>query len=77
MEHEYNNITNEPSFTEFNESGELIGGIHYDVEHSEMTNKSLEYCRWDEGTSKAFFKFTTQLDTEDLAIFDDIVSDNC
>lgn len=55
---------------------EIISGIHYDVEISNMTDKSIEYCLWNESTEELDIYFTNELSSEDKIILDDIVNNN-
>jgi len=64
--YEYNNITNSPD----------LNYIQNSVLESEMTNKTIEHCRWDENNSILVVAFTNSLSGEDKTILDTIVS-NC
>ena len=50
--------------------------IHLDVESSAMTDKTIEWCRWDESTTYLCVIFTNELTSEDKAILDQIIADN-
>jgi hypothetical protein len=49
MEYTYQNITNTPNLASADLNGDVISGVYYDVLHSDMLNKSINYCRWDDG----------------------------
>jgi len=51
-------------------------GIQPDVLASEMTNKTIEWCRWDEDTELLEISFTDALDAGDKTILDGIVASN-
>jgi hypothetical protein len=65
--YEYINVVNIPDLL----------GIHEDVASSEMTNKDIEFCRWDEDIATVKVIFAEALSPEDLAILDGIVASNC
>jgi len=50
--------------------------IHLDVASSEMTDKTIEWCRWDELTSLLKVVFTNELIAGDKTILDGIVVAN-
>ena len=50
-----------------------LDGIYADVMASAMTNKSLEYMRWDADTGILKVVFETALDAGDKTILDGIV----
>lgn len=50
--------------------------IHLDVATSEMTDKTIEWCRWDELTEILKIVFTNTLSAPDKTILDGIVADN-
>lgn len=50
--------------------------IHLDVAASEMTDKTIEWCRWDEATGILKIVFTNTLSAPDKTILDNIVVDN-
>ena len=50
--------------------------IHLDVVASEMTDKTIEWCRWDELTDILKIIFTNELIAGDKTILDAIVVDN-
>jgi len=50
--------------------------IHLDVAASEMADKTIEWCRWDELTDVLKITFTNELITGDKTILDGIVVDN-
>jgi hypothetical protein len=76
MEYIYENITISPNLATNDIDGVLISGIHYDVENSSMTDKSLEWCRWDEIDGKLYVVFTNELSSGDKTILDGIIVDN-
>lgn len=50
--------------------------IHLDVAASEMTDKAIEWCRWDEVTEILKVVFTNELIAGDKTILDGIVVAN-
>lgn len=66
MEYLYDNIAEVPN----------LDGIHQGVSASDMSDKSLEWCRWDEMTKKLKVVFTNSLSSEDKLKLDSIVSNN-
>lgn len=50
--------------------------IHLDVAASAMTDKIIEWCRWDELTDVLKVTFTNELIAGDKTILDGIVVDN-
>ena len=64
--YEYNSIINSPN----------LEYIQEEVLESEMTNKTIEYCRWNEENSILLVFFTNSLSGDDKAILDTVVS-NC
>jgi len=50
--------------------------IHLDVAASEMTDKTIEWCRWDEATEILKTVFTNELIVGDKTILDGIVVAN-
>jgi hypothetical protein len=64
--YEYNNVVNSPN----------LEYIQEEVLESEMTNKTIEYCRWNEENSILLVVFTNSLSGDDKAILDTIIS-NC
>ena len=71
----YTNITTAPHLMTC-DNGNCIDGIHYDIEQSAMTDKVIEYCRWDEDIETLKVVFTTALSGADKTILDGIVDDN-
>jgi len=49
--------------------------IHDEVTASAMTDKSIEYCRWDEDGAHLCVTFTNELSAGDKTILDGIVED--
>jgi len=66
MLYEYTNKTTMPNLDQ----------IHLDVAASEMTDKTIEWCRWDELTDILKVVFTNTLIAGDKTILDAIVVDN-
>lgn len=50
--------------------------IHTDVEGSDMTNKDLEWCRWDEKYNRLMIVFIEELSSEDKSKLDLIIENN-
>jgi hypothetical protein len=50
--------------------------IHIDISNSEMIDKSIEWCRWDEDTTILQVKYTNVLSSEDKIILDQIVEND-
>jgi len=50
--------------------------IHLDVAASAMTDKTIEWCRWDEATEVLKVVFTNELIAGDKTILDAIVTNN-
>ena len=48
--------------------------IHADVAASDMTDKSIQWCRWDEEEADLEVVFQNELSTGDKAILDGIVA---
>ena len=77
----YTNITNKPNLSTWelqsgSENPILVSGIHYDTINSEMSDKSLEGCFWDEDFSILKIYFDQTLSEADETILDNIVSEN-
>lgn len=66
MEYIYENKVNSPNLDQ----------IHLDVASSDMTDKTIEWCRWDEDIQKLKIIFTNELSVEDKTLLDTIVSNN-
>jgi hypothetical protein len=66
VDYEYTNIADWPN----------LDGITSDVAASAMTDKSLEYCRWDEDDEILQVIFTNDLSAGDKSILDTIVANN-
>ena len=66
MEYLYNNKLISPSLDQ----------IHIDINDSLMTDKSIEWCRWDEGIQILKIVFTNELSTNNKSILDSIVDNN-
>ena len=75
-EYDYYDVYNEPNIGTWTIDGTLISGIIYDVENSEMENKSLEYCTWHEKEGLLKCVFNTALSESDKTILDTIVENN-
>jgi len=76
MDYEYENKTEPPNLATCDEEGILVSGIHYDVENSDMTDKSIEYCTWWERDAKLLVVFTNELSAGDKTLLDQIVEAN-
>ena len=66
MLYEYTNKTTMPNLDQ----------IHLDVASSEMTDKTIEWCRWDELTEILKVIFTNELIVADKTILDTIATNN-
>lgn len=66
MTYNYNNISTEPTLKQ----------IHIDVAASSMTDKTIEYCVWDEDSASLKVTFTNTLSTSDKNELDTIVANN-
>jgi hypothetical protein len=75
-EYVYKNITESPNISTYNEFHELISGIHYDVQESTMTDKSLVGCDWFQKTAELKVYFENELSAEDKTKLDQIIQDN-
>ena len=64
VEYEYTNKATAPS----------LSTIHDDVATSEMTDKNIVYCRWDEDTEILKVVWTDTLSAGDKTILDGIVT---
>ena len=53
-----------------------LDDIHLDVSASDMVDKSIEYCRWDEKTQLLKVIFTNELSSGDKNKLDIIISNN-
>jgi hypothetical protein len=53
-----------------------LTGIHDDVAASAMTDKNIEWCRWDEDIQKLIVVWQDSLSAEDKALLDTIVQNN-
>ena len=78
MEYIYNNIPNTINYDiEDNITNEpYIQGIHNDIANSNMVDKSIDWCRWDEDTSILEIYFINILSSQDKLELDTIVSNN-
>jgi len=76
MEYIYSGITTRPNLATPDESGNLVSGIHYDVAYSEMSDKGIQWCRWEEGEAKLFVCFSNELSSGDKTLLDAIVEAN-
>jgi len=63
MEYIYENKVTSPNLDQ----------IHQDVTNSAMSDKSIEWCRWDEATQNLKVVFTNSLSAGDKDILDNIV----
>lgn len=53
-----------------------LDGIHTGIASSDMTDKSIKYCRWDADIKELKVVFESALSTDDKAILDGIVESN-
>lgn len=53
-----------------------LDGIHLDVVASAMTDKNIEYCRWDEDIAELKVWWADSLSGGDKTILDTIVANN-
>ena len=72
----YTGKTTEPTFRTYDVLHVLDGGIHFDVDNSTMTDKTIEYCRWDAESADLNVYFTNALSTDDKTKLDTIVVNN-
>lgn len=66
VEYEYSNKAIDPDLPQ----------IHIDVEASEMTNKDIDYCIWNEDDEILRVYWTGSLDANDKTELDTIVANN-
>lgn len=66
VQYDYTDIVTKPNTTQ----------TLLDVALSAMTDKSIEYCHWDEGTALLLIFWTDTLSGPDKTILDGIVVDN-
>jgi len=66
MNYFYENKINSPN----------LDGIHSDVASSAMTDKAIEWCRWDKATENLKVVFTNSLSAEDKTLLDTVISNN-
>jgi hypothetical protein len=66
MSYFYNNIIISPN----------LDGIHSDVVISEMINKYILWCRWDQDIEELKIEFDTTLSSSDKNLLDNIVENN-
>lgn len=64
--YEYTGKTTEPDLDQ----------IHTDVAASAMTDKTIEYCIWDDSTDKLCTWFANALSGADKTAFDTVVTNN-
>jgi len=76
IEYIYLNKSIEPNLSTTDEEGNIISGIHYDVPNSDMEDKSLDWCRWDEDLAQIIVVFENELSSEDKTKLDTIVDNN-
>lgn len=50
--------------------------IHTDVAASTMTNKNIQYCSWDEGTTLLDIFYDVEVTGSDKTKLDTIITDN-
>lgn len=63
MEYTYENKVTSPNLDQ----------IHQEIANSAMSDKSIEWCRWDEASKNLKIVFTNSLSAGDKTILDDIV----
>jgi len=66
MEYDYENITESPD----------LDAITLAISVSAMTDKNLDYLRWDESIATLHVAWQDELSAGDKAILDQIVADN-
>ena len=66
IDYEYPDKTTEPDLQK----------IHEDVSSSEMTDKNIKYCSWNEDDTILHVFWLDELSGEDKAILDNIVEEN-
>jgi hypothetical protein len=63
----YNNIQNHSS----------LSTLHSLILNSAMSNKEIDYCRWDAESTRLQIVWKSYLLSSDKSILDNIVSSNC
>lgn len=53
-----------------------LSKIHLDVANSEMIDKGIDWCRWDEDTEILEAVFINELNESDKSILDSIIQNN-
>jgi len=76
MEYTYSNIENKPDLLTNDEEDNMLSGIHYDIINSEMINKNIDYCLWNENDENLHIFYNNELSQDDKMILDDIVNNN-
>lgn len=76
MEYHYENTIHSPNLATFDINDVRISGIHHDVGNSDMSDKSIVSCRWDEDEAMLHIVFGFELSAEDKQKLDTIVSNN-
>ena len=81
IEYIYEGVINEPNIeTGYTEpsTGEyhMTSGIHFDVPLSDMTNKNIQYCMWEQGKALLHVYWDAELTSEDKSKLDVIVANN-
>jgi hypothetical protein len=66
MEYMYSDIATAPNLNQ----------VHVDIAGSAMTDKNIEYCRWDETEAHVHVCMQSELSGGDKTILDGIVADN-
>jgi len=75
FEYIYNNLSVCPTLA-CGEEETMDYGIHYDIINSSMTNKNIQYCRYDEAEEELHIFWDVELSQADKDILDQIVLDN-
>lgn len=68
----YENKSTKPVFHGFDEDGNLVSGMRYDIEQANFT-PSLVLLRWDETDARITVEFDGDLTTEEQGTLDSIV----
>ncbi len=74
MQYKYKNINN-PNLGTWDELGELVSGIKYDILNSDMTEKNILVCMWEEKDLTVILEFSTELSDSDNNILNNIMED--
>ena len=74
--YEYDDIETPPSFNEYDLEGVLIGGMEYDIQNSEITNKNYIYFLYKNEEDRCYVVWDAELSAGDKTLLDGIVADN-